>query len=124
MTRKKILDQIHSMDPDDVKAHALVLLCDLLERSTMQLAHELTGITRATMYRWLDEELGYESMSIRDCAWFILLCETSPKLQMLLSRKPVQTRHRQRQLLGMETEAQREARGKADSKQGDNRGEA
>jgi len=82
-------DLLHSMDHNEINLAALALLDKLLERCTVNLISQLTGITRVTLYRWLDVEVPLESMNVRDAAWFIMLCETSPKLKMLLARAPL-----------------------------------
>lgn len=81
--------QLHSMERNDINQVALRLLDRLLERCTVNMVMKLTGISRVTLYRWLDESLPLDAMNHRDAAWFILLCETSPKIQMLMQRAPL-----------------------------------
>ena len=76
------------MSNDDINLAALELLDRLMQCCTLNLAHELTGISRTTLYKWLDDDVPLEAMSARDSAWFILQCETNPKLSMLLQRGP------------------------------------
>jgi len=83
------LYNLHNMNPLDINQMALDTLDVLLERCTINLVTTLTGISRPTLYRWLDEDLPLDAMNYRDSAWFILVCETSPKVQMLLTRPPL-----------------------------------
>jgi len=86
---KPVLPLIHAMDHNAVNQAALDYLDKLLERATINLVSNLTQITRTTLYRWLDESLPLDAMNVRDAAWFIMICETSPKLTMLLARAPL-----------------------------------
>ena len=52
------------------------------------MVQKLTGISRTTLYRWLDEAIEYDRMNERDAAWFIMVYETSPKIDMLLQKGP------------------------------------
>lgn len=85
---KKVHPLMHQLDENEINQAALNLLDKLLERCTLNLVSNLTRITRPTLYRWLDESLPLDAMNARDAAWFIVMCETSPKLQLLLSRPP------------------------------------
>lgn len=80
---------LYSMDPDAIKQEALDILDKLLERATINLVSNLTNITRPTLYRWLNEDLPFSAMNVRDAAWFIMVCEHSPKVLMLLDRAPL-----------------------------------
>ena len=86
---RETIDNMHNMRPVDINQIAYDKLHELLERCTINLVTQLTGISRPTLYRWLDPELSLEEMNHRDSAWFILVCETSPKVQMLLKRPPL-----------------------------------
>lgn len=86
---KQHLAELHSMEPNDINQVALTILDRLLERCTLNMVTKLTGITRVTLYKWLDESLPLDAMNHRDAAWFILVCETSPKVAMLLERAPL-----------------------------------
>ena len=83
------IDNLHSMTPVEINQIACDKLHELLKRCTLNLVTQLTGISRPTLYRWLDTGVAYEEMNYRDSAWFILVCETSPKVQMLLTRPPL-----------------------------------
>lgn len=89
MTIKTYLHQLHAMQPDEINAAAVHLLGRLLDRCTLNLVCQLSGISRVTLYKWLDATVPLEAMNHRDAAWFILMAETSPKMQMLLQRGPL-----------------------------------
>lgn len=84
-----LVSRLHSMGEVEINEIAFQKLEHLLERCTMHLVTKLTGISRPTLYRWMDTERGLEAMNARDAAWFILLCETSPRLKMLMQRPPL-----------------------------------
>lgn len=86
---RETIDNMHSMQPVHINQIAYDKLQELLTRCTLNLVAQLTGITRPTLYRWLDPDMSLEEMNYRDSAWFILVCETSPKVQMLLNRPPL-----------------------------------
>lgn len=86
---RETIDNMHSMRPIDINQIAYDKLQELLERCTINLVTQLTGISRPTLYRWLDTDRALEDMNYRDSAWFILVCETSPKVKMLLDRPPL-----------------------------------
>lgn len=86
---KKYLAELHKMQPVDINAAAVKLLDALLQRCTINLVSDLTAISRVTLYRWLDESIELEAMNHRDAAWFIMQCETNPKLVLLLGRAPL-----------------------------------
>lgn len=86
---RETIDNMHSMKHNDINQVAIDKLDELLDRCTLNLISSLTGITRATLYRWLDTKLPLDAMNYRDSAWFILVCETSPKVRMLLDRPPL-----------------------------------
>jgi len=77
-----ITNSLYSMDKDDINHD------ELLQRCTINHVMSLTGITRPTLYKWLNESVELEKMNPRDCAWFITMCETNPKIIMLLQRGP------------------------------------
>ena len=83
------IDNLYNIDPINNNQMAIDKLDQLLQRATVNLVSQLTGITRTTLYRWLDTSLPLDAMNYRDSAWFILVCETSPKIQMLLQRGPL-----------------------------------
>ena len=83
------IDSMHAMLPIHINQIAYDKLQELLTRCTINLVTQLTGVSRPTLYRWLDPNLALEEMNYRDSAWFILVCETSPKIQMLLTRPPL-----------------------------------
>lgn len=86
---KTYLNELHSMDSNDINAVAVKYLDNLLQRCTIHLVCDLTGISRTTLYKWLDESVELDAMNHRDAAWLILLYETSPKMQMLVQRGPL-----------------------------------
>ncbi len=86
---KGLTDKLHDMDRNAINQIACDKLQELLERCTIHLVTILTGISRPTLYRWLDYDRSLEEMNYRDSAWFILVCETSPKVKMLLDRPPL-----------------------------------
>lgn len=85
---KQVSPLMHQLDENEINQAALNYLDKLLERCTLNLVSNLTRVTRPTLYRWLDETLPLDAMNARDAAWFIVLCETSPKIKLLLSRPP------------------------------------
>ena len=88
-TMRETIDNMHSMQPIEINQIAYDKLNELLERCTINLVTILTGISRPTLYRWLDPDLALEEMNYRDSAWFLLVCETSPKVRLLLTRPPL-----------------------------------
>ncbi len=86
---RETIDNMHSMTPININQIAYDKLNELLTRCTIHLVTRLTGISRPTLYRWLDPDRSLEEMNHRDSAWFILVCETSPKVKMLLDRPPL-----------------------------------
>ena len=87
--RRKYLADLHSMEANDINEAAIRTLDHLLKRCTLNLVMKLTGISRTTLYKWLDDSLPLDVMNHRDAAWFILVCETSPKVAMLMDRAPL-----------------------------------
>lgn len=85
----KVTEALHALSDNDINQKALNYLDKLLERCTLNLVTQLTRVSRPTLYRWLDEDLPLEAMNPRDAAWFIVMCETSPKVTMLLDRAPL-----------------------------------
>ena len=83
------IDNLHNMRPVDINQIAYDKLQELLARCTIHLVTTLTGISRPTLYRWLDPDRSLEEMNYRDAAWLILFCETSPKVKLLLDRPPL-----------------------------------
>ncbi len=86
---RSTIDNMHNMQPVFINQMAFDKLEELLTRCTLNLVTQLTGISRPTLYRWLDPDRSLEEMNYRDSAWFILVCETSPKVKMLLDRPPL-----------------------------------
>ncbi len=80
---------IHQMDETDINQKAYDMLLQLLECCTINLVSQLTRVTRTTLYRWLDPDRSLEEMDFKQAAWFIVVCETSPKVQLLLTRGPL-----------------------------------
>jgi len=77
------------MTPVEINELAYNKLNELLTRCTLNLVTQLTGVSRPTLYRWIDEDCSLEEMNHRDAAWFILVYETSTKVKMLLDRPPL-----------------------------------
>ena len=86
---RETIDNLYSFRPIEINQIAYDKLNELLTRCTINLVAQLTGITRVTLYRWLDSERSLEEMDYKQAAWFILVCETNPKIQMLLQRAPL-----------------------------------
>ncbi len=86
---RETIDNLHDMEAININQIAYDKLNELLERCTLNLVAQLTRISRPTLYKWLDTNCYLEDMNYRDAAWFILVCETSPKVQMLLARPPL-----------------------------------
>ena len=86
---RETIDNMHSMQPVEISQLACDKLDELLTRCTINLVASLTGVTRPTLYRWLDTDRSLEEMDYKQAAWFFLVCETSPKIKMLLSRPPL-----------------------------------
>lgn len=86
---KSLIPQLPTMDRNAINQEALDRLDKLLDRCTINLVSQITGISRVTLYRWLDESLPLDAMNHRDAAWFILVCEYNPKAKMLLDRAPL-----------------------------------
>lgn len=84
-----MIEQLHAMPHVDINQLACNKLDELLTRCTINLVTQLTGISRPTLYRWLDTARPYEDMNHRDSAWFIIMCETSPRIKMLMDRPPL-----------------------------------
>lgn len=83
------LDKLHAMDQDAIAELAYRRLTHLMNRATIHLVSQLTAISRPTLYRWLDPERPLSDMNVRDCAWFILMTETSPRVKLLMQRPPM-----------------------------------
>ena len=83
---KQLVPVLHAMQANDINQAAVSMLDTLLDRCTINLITQLTGVSRATLYRWLDEDVPLEQMNYTVAGWFILICETSPKVQLLLER--------------------------------------
>ncbi len=101
---KTYLADIHAMSHNQINQAAVTVLDRLLQRCTLNLVCNLTGISRTTLYKWLDEDVTLDEMNHRDAAWFILLAETSPKMQMLLDRAPLSNPRMAKRLLDDEGE--------------------
>ncbi len=86
---RETIDNMHNMSPAEINQVAYDKLVHLLEHCTINLVSTVTNITRPTLYRWLDPERSLEEMDYKQAAWFILVCETNPKIQMLLQRGPL-----------------------------------
>jgi hypothetical protein len=104
-TREVIHAKLYGMQPDAIKHAALKLLVLMDMRCSVKLMAEITGISRTTLYKWFDADVPLEAMSVRDCAWFILVCETDPKLMRLLSREPATHKNLVRQGMAQEDAA-------------------
>ena len=89
---------LYSMQPIEINQVAYDKLNELLKRCTIHLVAQLTGVTRKTLYRWLDGNVTLEEMDYKQAAWFILVCETSPKVQLLLTRPPLSQRRMAKRL--------------------------
>lgn len=96
----RAVKQLHTMSPLDINQEAVRLLNKLLERATYNLISKLTGITRPTLYRWMSEDVEFEQMNFMAAAWFIVQCETNPKLVQLMSRAPLTYRRLAGRLTG------------------------
>lgn len=93
MTKQRTyLNELYDMEPADINAVAVRLLGRLLNHCTVNMVQNLTGISRTTLYRWLNEDIVLDQMNHRDAAWFIMLYETKPQIQMLLQRAPSRQR--------------------------------
>jgi hypothetical protein len=103
--RQDVHPVLHTMQSDDINNAALKLLGTLLDRCSMNLLSDLSGISRTTIYKWLDEDVPLESMSARDSAWFIIMCEHEPRLVKLLSRPPATHKNLVRQGMAQEDAA-------------------
>lgn len=101
---KTYLADLHSMEPADINAAACQVLARLLDRCTLNLVCSITGISRTTLYKWLDPDVPLESMNHRDAAWFIVMAETSPKMLMLMQRGPAMRPRLAKRMLDAETE--------------------
>ena len=86
---RETIDNLYNMQPNEINQVAIDKLDEMLDRCTINLIAALTGITRTTLYRWLDPKLPLDVMDYKQAAWLILVCETSPKIQLLLSRPPL-----------------------------------
>lgn len=97
------IKDLHAMTREEINQHAVNRLLDLLDRCSINLVTDLTGISRTTLYKWLDPDIGLEKMNHRDAAWFLLYCETSPRVKMLLDRPPFTRPHMARKFLEANT---------------------
>lgn len=89
MTKPKQHHQdLHTLEPEDINEIAVNKLSALLDRCSLHLTSSVTGISRTTLYKWLDPEVPLESMDHRIAGWFILQTETNPKVAMLMQRGP------------------------------------
>lgn len=95
---------LHSMEPNEINDMACRRLDALLNRCTINLAADLTGISRKTLYRWMDPEIPLDAMDYKQAAWFLLMTETSPKVKLLMERPPTKNRRMARGLLEMNGE--------------------
>lgn len=95
-----IIENLHSMTHAEICQAAVSLLVSLNERCSLNLITDLAGISRTTLYKWLDDSIPLESMNYRDAAWFILYCETSPRVKLLLERPPLSHPRMARKLIG------------------------
>lgn len=86
MTERTYINELTSMDRNDLCQVAVTKLEKLLEHCTLNMVCKLTGITRPTLYKWLDESIALDDMNHYYAAWFILNYETNPKIRMLLDR--------------------------------------
>lgn len=110
MKDKQLTPLLHAMQPNDISQAAITTLDTLLDRCTINLVTQLTGVSRATLYRWLDEDVPLDAVNHVVAGWFILVCETSPKIQLLMERAPLtHPRLAKRWLEGEENEHSTEA---------------
>lgn len=96
---KTYLQDLHLMSSVQINQAAVNVLEDLLERCTLNLVCDLTGISRTTLYKWLDPDVSLDEMNHRDAAWLIMLAETSPKVQLLMQRGPLSKPRMARRML-------------------------
>ena len=101
-----MIERLHSMSNDEISQEAVNKLLDLTDRCSLKLIADLTGISRTTLYKWLDESVSLDNMNHRDAAWFILYCETSPRVKLLLDRPPLSHPRLARKFLEDETNEQ------------------
>ena len=104
---KSIAFTLHAMDQDDIRLTGLEMLDRLLQCCTLNLISNVTGISRTTLYKWTDDDVPLEAVSPRDAAWLILVCESDPKLVMILKRGPVQRKTSATWLINNKVEAQK-----------------
>ena len=83
-----LIRDIHSATPNEINQAAVNSLVALTACASLNLISQITGITRVTLYKWLDEEVSLDEMDHRLAGWFLLLVNTSPKLVALLERGP------------------------------------
>ncbi len=81
---------LYATSTETIQLAAVELLDSLLDRCTIHLLSELTDITRATLYKWINEDLPLEAINKNLACWFILVCETDPRIIMLSERPPTQ----------------------------------
>lgn len=80
--------ELHSMERNDINQLAVTYLDKLLQHCTLNLVQRIVGISRTTLYKWLDEDVALDDMNHYHAAWFVLQYETNPKVAMLLQRGP------------------------------------
>lgn len=86
---KRLTEKLATMEPVDINIAAIEYLNLMLERCTVHLLASLTGLSRPMFYRWMDSDRAYDQMDHVRSAWFILMCENHPKLQLLMKRAPM-----------------------------------
>jgi len=107
MTDRQIyaMHELYLMSPNLINATAVRYLNNLLNYTTLNLISELTGVARSTFYRWLDPDVNYDKMNHRDAAWFIVMYETMPQIELLLDKQPSRQRLSHRLIDAMEEES-------------------
>lgn len=84
-----MIDKLALADPLTINQEAHARLLHLLDRCTINLIAGICGISRPTLYRWLDEDVAFEDMNHQVAFWFLAQCEYHPKLKQLAARAPM-----------------------------------
>jgi hypothetical protein len=91
--------RLYSLQPIEINKAAIAYLDKMTDRAPLNLIATLTHVSRPTLYKWQDKNTPYDSINFKDAAWFILMCETNPKVKMLLDRPPLTRKHRARYVI-------------------------
>lgn len=89
---KQIHTHLGTMEQYDIGKAAHAYITELLHKVSLRKACQLLGVSTQTMYRWLDESKGYDSIARMAGCYIVFMCELDPMIKRTLDNAPL-SRH-------------------------------